>query len=136
MRKARSGVRKLKTAVKSLPAQPADTSRQNQTEGDDFWSRFNLDPLRLHIVRLNDRSIRLHIPQLYPGRAFIFQSSEGYRNPLNRSAASMLGWGSVVQGGVEAHAIPGDHLGMLDEPNVQVLAQKLQAALDKTVAGS
>lgn len=106
--------------------------RQPNGSGD-FWSRFNLDERRLRFVRTNDRSIRLYIPQPYPGNAFLFQSSKGYRNPLNRSASPNLGWGAVVQGKLEGEMIPGDHLGMLVEPNVNVLAEKLQKALDKTI---
>jgi thioesterase domain-containing protein len=132
-RKLKTAGQKLNTAVTPKPKPSQQQPPNRKPENEDFWTRFNLDPLRLRIVRINDRSIRLYIPQPYPGKLFLFQSSEGYRNPLNRSAAPELGWGHCVLGGVESQSIPGDHLGMLEEPNVRVLAEKLQAALDKTI---
>jgi thioesterase domain-containing protein len=36
-----------------------------------------------------------------------------------------------VRGGIEIHEIPSDHLGMLKEPHVRVLGEKLQAAVDR-----
>jgi len=41
-----------------------------------------------------------------------------------------LGWGELAAGGLEFHEVPGTHLGMLQEPHVQVLAEKLGTALD------
>ena len=109
----------------NLSGQTNDIAEQN----GDFWSRFNLDAARLKFVRTNDRSIRLYIPQAYPGKAYLFQSSKGYRNPLNRSAAPNLGWNAVIKGEISGHMIPGDHLGMLIDPNVKILASKLQETL-------
>ncbi|MCP5099423.1 MAG: alpha/beta fold hydrolase, partial [Chloroflexi bacterium] len=134
VRKLKSAGRKVGTAVTPKPKPTPQQAANGQQKGSDFWSRFNLDPLRLRIVRLNDRAIRLYIPQPYPGKLFLFQSSKGYRNPLNRSAAPQMGWGYSVKGSVESASIPGDHLGMLEEPNVRILAEKLQAALDKTIS--
>ena len=137
LRKAKSLARKVsqKSAPAPSPAQQnsAQALQKQGQSGGDFWSRFNLDQHRLRFVRTNDRSIRLYIPQAYPGKAVVFQSSKGYRNPLNRSASPHLGWRAVIKGGVESHMIPGDHLGMLVDPNVKVLAAKLQAAIDKTI---
>lgn len=117
--------------VVSSKAEPNGTNHQDQA--GDFWSRFNLDDNLARFVRANDRAIRLYIPQAYSGKAFLFYSSKGYRNALNRSASPQLGWGAVIKGGVESYRIPGDHLGMLVEPNVRILAQKLQHVIDKTI---
>ncbi|MEM7330651.1 MAG: alpha/beta fold hydrolase [Chloroflexota bacterium] len=136
----RLGVRKANSLAKkftqrgpqSAPQSSTNSTKpaqnQSQQSNGDFWSRFNLDKHRLQFVRTNDRSIRLYIPQSYPGKAYLFQSSKGYRNPLNRSASPQLGWGAVIRGGVDSQMIPGDHLGMLVDPNVKVLAEKLQQA--------
>ncbi len=131
-------LRKVKTAGKKIVTrtkQPSTSQTQPQSgqqdQSGDFWSQFKLDPVRLRIVRANDRAIRLYIPAPYSGAAYLFQSSKGYRNPLNRSAWPQMGWENVIQGGVTSQKIPGDHLGMLDEPNVQILAKGLQAVLEK-----
>jgi aspartate racemase len=41
------------------------------------------------------------------------------------------GWQKIAAGGLEVHDIPGDHIGILKEPHVRVLAEKLKACLDK-----
>jgi thioesterase domain-containing protein len=41
-----------------------------------------------------------------------------------------LGWGTIATGSLQIFDIPGDHLGILQEPNVQLLAEKLQLCLD------
>jgi len=44
-------------------------------------------------------------------------------------------WAMVAIGGLEIHQIPGGHASMLDEPNVQMLAEKLRACLDRVKFG-
>jgi thioesterase domain-containing protein len=48
--------------------------------------------------------------------------------------APLLGWGELAVGGLEIHEIPSTHLGMLQEPHVQVLAEKLKACIDRVQA--
>lgn len=66
-------------------------------------------------------------PQAYSGKINLFTTKEILRwceyKPYR-------GWDELTQQGVEIHAIPGTHLGMLGEPNVQVLAQKLKVCLE------
>jgi thioesterase domain-containing protein len=42
-----------------------------------------------------------------------------------------LGWGQLASGGVEIQTVPGDHLTMFREPQIQILAQKLQECLHR-----
>lgn len=44
-----------------------------------------------------------------------------------------LGWSELMSGGIETHTAPGDHISMLNQPNVQILAHKLAACLDSPV---
>jgi thioesterase domain-containing protein len=39
----------------------------------------------------------------------------------------------MALGGVDIHEVPGDHLGIFEEPHVQVLAKKLRACIDKAI---
>jgi len=77
----------------------------------------------------NNQASRNYVPQVYPGRVTLFRSRDQiinvkfYRDP-------QLGWGELAAGGLECHEVPGTHLGMLQEPHVQVLAEKLGTALD------
>ncbi|NEO98308.1 MAG: hypothetical protein F6K58_06435 [Symploca sp. SIO2E9] len=45
-----------------------------------------------------------------------------------------LGWSKMAPGGLELHDVPGKTLSMLQEPNVQVLAEKFQACLNQAQA--
>jgi aspartate racemase len=83
----------------------------------------------------NIQASRNYVPQVYPGQVALFRSKDqiidvdvsSYRDP-------QLGWGELAAGGLEFHEVPGTHLGMLQEPHVQVLAEKLKASLDKAQA--
>ncbi|HEY9662937.1 MAG TPA: hypothetical protein V6C65_31215, partial [Allocoleopsis sp.] len=40
-----------------------------------------------------------------------------------------LGWQDFVSGSLEIQEIPGDHLGMLQEPSAKILGKALQSSL-------
>ncbi|RKZ80316.1 MAG: non-ribosomal peptide synthetase, partial [Candidatus Parabeggiatoa sp. nov. 1] len=42
---------------------------------------------------------------------------------------SSWGWGQYADGSVDIHVVPGDHHTMMNQPNVQVLAEKLKVCL-------
>jgi oxalate---CoA ligase len=64
----------------------------------------------------------------YPGAVTLFCASEkslrGARDPY-------AGWQGLAAGGLEVYEIPGGHVSILAEPQVRVLAQHLQACLDR-----
>jgi aspartate racemase len=78
----------------------------------------------------NQEAANNYVPQAYPGRVTLFRGMDQiagvsyYRDPL-------LGWGELAVGGLEIHEVPNTHLGMLQEPHVQVLAEKLKACIDR-----
>jgi thioesterase domain-containing protein len=67
----------------------------------------------------------------YAGAVTLFCASEkslrGVRDP-NR------GWKSLAGGGLEVYEIPGGHVSILAEPQVRLLAEHLQACLDRAQA--
>jgi len=67
-------------------------------------------------------------PSKYPGAITLFRASEkalrGLENAQN-------GWNRYAAGGLEVHAIDGDHGNILNEPNVRQLAAALCARLDR-----
>ncbi|MEG3938620.1 amino acid adenylation domain-containing protein [Microcoleus sp. S36b_A3] len=77
---------------------------------------------------LNEEALRHYVAGVYSGGATIFKAVE---SAILFDADPELGWGEVVTGGIEIHEIPSDHLGMLQEPHVRILAEKLQAAVDR-----
>lgn len=67
--------------------------------------------------------------RLYPGRATLFRAAEA--GPTFDYAGRELGWGELVQRGIEVHEIPGNHDSLMLEPHVRVLASSLRACLER-----
>ncbi len=83
----------------------------------------------------NIQASRNYVPQVYPGRVALFRSRDQIIDvDVSSCRDPQLGWGKLAAGGLECHEVPGTHLGMLQEPHVQVLAEKLTACLDKAQA--
>jgi thioesterase domain-containing protein len=94
-------------------------------------------PLRLQEGTQRDiRQMVLHqaftnyAPQPYQDKMGLFRAME--RNEFDTYYADPeLGWGLFAAGGLEVHDVPGDHIGILKDPNVQVIAAKLIACLER-----
>jgi amino acid adenylation domain-containing protein len=70
-----------------------------------------------------------YTPQVYPSRVTLFRASK--QSPITYHLPD-LGWGKLTSVGVEVHDIPGSHTEIvLCEPAVEILAEKLQACMDK-----
>ncbi|MBE9186427.1 amino acid adenylation domain-containing protein [Microcoleus sp. LEGE 07076] len=80
---------------------------------------------------LNQQALRQYVAGVYSGKATIFKAVE---SAILFGADRELGWSEVVKGGIEIHEIHSDHLGMLKEPHVRILGEKLQAAVDRARA--
>ncbi len=65
-------------------------------------------------------------PRPYPGRIVLFQSTVW---PEGKYWNFETGWRDLAAEGVEMHWIPGDHLGMFEEPNVSSVAGQLNVHL-------
>src|SRR5262249_41788670 len=121
-----------------------------------LWDKGRLKWLRHHL----DRGMRL--PRLLRGipvRTVYLYAERDYRpeEPFDgelvlfratagRGAAAdepcggryddpMLGWGRRATRGVRVIEIPGGHSSMLQEPHVGVLAEHLQASIDRALGG-
>ena len=73
----------------------------------------------------------------YHGELLLFRATcgEGADEPyVERYSDPLLGWGSRTTGNVRVCDIPGGHSSMLQEPNVHVLAARIQAYLDQVLA--
>ena len=58
----------------------------------------------------------------YPGKVWLFRATDDV-NPK-------LGWQDLAEGGLSIDDIPGEHIEMLTEPNVKVLAEKITLAME------
>jgi thioesterase domain-containing protein len=80
-----------------------------------------------------------YVPQevVFPTRITLFQASKvnpeeaiGDDQPSEILRDAAWGWDQFSEEPVEVHVIPGDHLTMMTEPYVQVLAERLKACLN------
>jgi thioesterase domain-containing protein len=80
----------------------------------------------VELCKADFRATRSYLMRRYPGRITIFKASD---NPAETSSDPALGWGEWAAGGVEVHAVPGNHANMVYGPHVEVLALKLKTCL-------
>ena len=69
-----------------------------------------------------------YTPQPYPGEAVLFRAID------ENHFSTLKGWKDLAVGGLEIHDIPGEHLSILQEPNVQLLAKQMRACMDHASA--
>lgn len=77
------------------------------------------------------RAGRNYVPPWYPGRVTLFRSAEPPDGIQFCTVDPFYGWRSRAGGGVDVHTVPGKHVGLLEEPNVRVLAEKVGACLQE-----
>jgi thioesterase domain-containing protein/acyl carrier protein len=83
------------------------------------------------VEETNRQAGRDYEPRVYPGKAVLFRAT-GQRARYAKEA--QLGWDGLVAGGLVVESVPGKHDtitndGIMNEPNVQILANKLKGYL-------
>jgi thioesterase domain-containing protein len=81
----------------------------------------------VEIVKANYRALVGYQVRPYPGPITVFRATGNDPRRVPDQGPD-LGWGKVSDR-VEVVAVPGDHKSILRKPNVQVLAERLRAAL-------
>jgi len=90
------------------------------------------------------RSLGRYHTRPYEGRLTLFRPPQDRLVPLGGGRFLLPSreivdgenlWGRHTTRGVEVHVVPGDHDSMVLEPNVRVLAARLQSCLDEAMAG-
>jgi amino acid adenylation domain-containing protein len=74
------------------------------------------------VQNANRQAMKDYVPRPYAGRIVLFRAQQ---QPGGAYDDRKMGWGSVVQGGVTVCEVPGDHITLIDEPHVGVLAEHL-----------
>ena len=82
--------------------------------------------------RIRDYS-RSYVPKSYPARITFFAARETLYSG-RPDVEPGFGWSQLAAGGLEMHEIPGDHLSILKEPHVRLLAEKLSSCIDNALA--
>jgi thioesterase domain-containing protein len=81
----------------------------------------------LQVLKANDQTV--YVPkEVYRNRITLLRTSEQLYDDL------AMGWDKVSSEQVQIHDVPGDHITMLTEPHVQILAKQLRACLDQAQA--
>jgi aspartate racemase len=86
----------------------------------------------LYNPNLPRRMLEAYTPQVYSGRVTLFKAM----NQISVNYAITppeVGWRKFVNGELEIHEIPGSHVGILEEPNVKILAEKMRACIAKSL---
>jgi aspartate racemase len=73
--------------------------------------------------------VRAYQAEPYPGRMVLFRAANR-EMPAGYEMEPLLGWGALATGEFSTEDVPGSHLGILEEPNVQALAGRLGQLLD------
>ena len=82
----------------------------------------------LRIMRANGQSIFAYQPAPYRGPITLFQTTAQLRNTKGELT---WGWHKLAQGGVIRIEVPGHHMNLLNDPHVNVLAEKLRIVLQQ-----
>ncbi|TAF05111.1 MAG: non-ribosomal peptide synthetase [Nostocales cyanobacterium] len=104
----------------------------------DLWNEHSFaedsNPYNMVLIEaLKQATMADYVPQPYPGRVTLFTTKEVLRWCQFKPCR---GWDGIAQQGVEIHEVPGTHLGMLGEPNVQILAEQLIVCLKQAQANN
>jgi thioesterase domain-containing protein/acyl carrier protein len=94
-----------------------------------------------HTLVVYSHIASLYAPQNYPQRIDYFRAKPAL-NLANLTSEEELMvvrereqvlelWQEIAQGGMEVHSVPGNHLEIMDEPNVQELAASLKQCIDR-----
>ena len=126
----RAHLRSAAGAVASLARTAWDTWRirllraLGRPTPDDLWMH--------RFVLANTRAADRYVARPYPGAITVFHAmGEVFDSP--EAIRTALGWACVAAGPIEVVEVPGQHMSMLEEPNVGALADELRRAMERDV---
>ena len=85
-----------------------------------------LPPALKNIEEINFAAVKDYVPQTFAGDVTLFLATD-----LTADYDLHEGWHELVEGRIEAHEIPGNHINIIKEPHVRVLAEKLRGCLER-----
>jgi amino acid adenylation domain-containing protein len=95
-----------------------------------FWRRITVPKALREVFRANSRAANKYVLQTYSGKVTLFRASE---KSLRSDDDPHAAWSDLVKGGLEFQDVPGDHYGILVEPEVTFLSEKLKACIDQAL---
>ncbi len=90
-------------------------------------------PMAFRDVReANYYASRNYVPKTYAGKVTLFRVQEQGVGILDRD---YHGWDHWALGGVDVVEVPGDHVKVIEEPHVRVVAERLRDCIDRVKIG-
>ncbi len=83
----------------------------------------------------NQIAMNQYVPKPYDGHTILFRSQERILG-VGTQVDPQLGWGTLVGGGIDVIETPSSHLGMLQEPHVRFLGEKMKISIDHSLCES
>jgi amino acid adenylation domain-containing protein len=83
-------------------------------------------PELVKVLDCNVQAVKEYQPQIFAGRATLFWSE--YQDWYIKKHPT-LGWGDLIADHLDLQRIPGNHITLMREPHVQVLAEKLSSSI-------
>ncbi len=80
----------------------------------------------------NQTAMSQYVPEYYDGHMVLFRSQERILG-AGAQVDPELGWGLLVRRGVDVIEAPSSHLGMLQEPHVRFVGEKMKAAIVRSL---
>jgi thioesterase domain-containing protein len=79
-----------------------------------------------NIEEINFAAVKDYVPQTFAGDVTLFLATD-----LTADYDLHDGWRELVSGRIEAHEITGNHINIIKEPHVRLLAEKLKGCLER-----
>ena len=88
--------------------------------------------LMLRVLQASSQAALSYRPQVYSNRITLFRTSE---QATKAHRFSTMGWNQLTIGEVEVHQVSGNHLTVLRQPHVQVLAKQISMCIERAALG-
>jgi amino acid adenylation domain-containing protein len=135
LRSHAANLRRLKTkekltyVLRKLKYAPEKAKHKLYRRAYKLYQRIgmSLPSVLKNIEEINFTAVRDYVPQTYPGDVTLFLAPD-----LTGDYDLHDGWRGLVEGRIETHDITGDHINIVKEPHVRVLAEKLRGCLERS----
>ncbi|MBO3457963.1 thioesterase domain-containing protein [Aetokthonos hydrillicola Thurmond2011] len=95
-------------------------------------SNFNGDNEHLEVIDANVQALAEYVFQTYAGNITLLRTEDKNRDDaVGVEYDPYFGWRDIILGKLDVDYIPGSHMSVLQEPHVQILAEKLRDRLEK-----
>ncbi len=122
---------KVAYLIRKLRYAPAKAKHKIYRRAYKLYQRFGkpLPPALRNIEEITFAAVKDYEPQIYSGDVILFLATD-----LTADYDSKDGWRELVRGRIDTVEIPGNHLNIIKEPGVQLLAQNLRASIERVTS--